>query len=725
VEVPQRSLINLLTSMSKSPGFTADDVLLAVTPVSFDIAALELFLPLVCGGTVVIASREEALDPYLLVNLIFSSGCTVMQATPSTWRQLVNCSRIEVGQSSKVKRSKLKRILCGGETLTSDLANSLFAAGAEVWNMYGPTETTIWSLIHHVRPGEKDLGHIPVGRPIANTAAYILDAQRELLPDGIPGELFLGGMGLAKGYRGRPEQTAERFISVESVGGDRLYRTGDFAVRRADGNIDVLGRIDNQVKVRGHRIELEAVEAAILRHPSVIAAAARAWPESGGGVRLSAYIVPAEGTTTPDLAEIRAYLANSVPDSMIPSEVIPLAAIPLTPHGKIDRKCLPERAAGILKAPSLLTAPSTSEEIRLAAIWTDLLGQKEVGIDDSFFELGGHSILVATLQQRIVAEFGQRIPIVELFQRPTVRRQARLMSGIANGEPALPAGVAAFNARASGSSIFWIHCVQGDLPRAMGNDRSFFSVALTPEDILALGRTPKLQDIAGRIVVKILEIRPLGPYTLGGLCAFGILAYEVASQMLAAGSDVSLLVLLDAPNPAWAQSTDWLTRKLSYVPYGLKRAMRLGLKVSLFYLGERLVKPFAWMKKAELRRTDMRIAEDVIVAAALAYRPRPYDRSVLLLLASERPPRSDYIPGWQKVVRSQLHIQYLHGHHRDLLDKRNVQSVANAIISRLSSTNYEPLMVRSTGSQVDDKSYGAPVFAGGTPTQRDTLSTTT
>jgi amino acid adenylation domain-containing protein len=713
VEISQRSLLNLLTSMRKSPGFCAQDVLLAVTPISFDIAALELFLPLVCGGTVAIASREESLDPYLLTYAIGSSGCTVMQATPSTWRVLVNFGPMGADLSSWAKPPRLRRILCGGETLTPELANGLLTTGAEVWNMYGPTETSIWSLIYLVRPGIKDIEQIPVGCPIANTVAFILDAQRQILPVGIPGELFLGGAGLANGYLGRPEQTAERFIDVESVGGKRLYRTGDFALRRADGNIVVLGRIDNQVKVRGQRIELEAVEAAILRHPHVVSAAARAWPQFGGGMRLSAYVVSVDGATAPNLAEIRAFLANSVPESMIPSEVIPLSAIPLTPHGKIDRHRLPERVAGASEAPSPRAAPSTVEEIRLAAIWSGLLGLTQIGIDQSFFELGGHSILVASLQQRIAAEFGQRIPIVDLFQRHTLGQQARLLSSVARGEPRLWDGVASLNARGPGGGIFWIHSVQSDLANAIGDNRPFFSVMLTPDDIEGLGKAPKLQSIARCISQKILASRPSGPYILGGLCAFGILAYEVASQLLAAGCDVSLLVLLDAPNPAWAQSTDWLTRKLSYVPYGLKRATRLGLKVSLLYLGERLVKPFARMKQAESRLTEMQVVEDIVVAAALAYCPEPYDGSVLLLLASERPPYLDFLPGWQKVVRGRLHAEYLQGHHRDLLDKRNVRNVALAIVSHLRSANHRLQLRSSALSDIDARNYATSVSARG------------
>jgi len=293
VEIQQRSLVNLLAAMQTSPGFGPGDVLLAVTPISFDIAALELFLPIISGGMVVIASREEAQDPYLLEKAIRRSGCTVMQATPATWRTLLLSGWDNARQSSTGNSSRMLRVLCGGEALPRELADRLLAAGAELWNMYGPTETTIWSLIHRVHQGtEKEAGRVPVGRPIANTKAYILDERCQPLPIGVPGELFLGGVGLAKGYRGQPQQTADRFMTVESVGEFRLYRTGDVAVRRADGIIEVLGRTDHQVKIRGHRVELGEIETVLRQNPGVRDALVVASEDNTGSKQLVAYVVP-------------------------------------------------------------------------------------------------------------------------------------------------------------------------------------------------------------------------------------------------------------------------------------------------------------------------------------------------------------------------------------------------------------------------------------------------
>jgi amino acid adenylation domain-containing protein len=687
VEISQRSLVNLLAAMLRTPGFGPEDVFLAVTPISFDIAALELFLPVICGGTVVIASREEAQDPYLLARAISRSGCTVMQATPAAWRTLLLAGWDDARQRSTGNSSRMLRVLCGGEALPRELANRLLATGAELWNMYGPTETTIWSLINRVRLGtEKETDPVSVGRPIANTKAYILDEQRQPLPVGVPGELFLGGVGLAKGYRGQPQQTADRFTTVDSVGGVRLYRTGDIAVRRVDGTVEVLGRTDNQVKVRGYRVELEAVEAAVLRHPHVAAAAARAWPESTGELRLSVYVV-ASGAHAPNLADMRAFLGNSLPDSMIPSDVIPLPAIPLTPHGKVDRARLPAPTGS--ETLPLQTTLCSSEESRLAAIWSDLLGWKEVGLDDNFFDLGGHSLLVAALQQRIAKEFGQRVPVTELFHSPTVRQQAELTQRLVKGDTLMPPGVLALNPHGTRNPIFWVHSLNGKLLKAMGDDQPSVIVSLTAEDVASLGKAPSLQSIAGCHLRKILATQSQGPYTIGGQCAGGILSYEVASQLQTAGHEVSLLVLLDAPNPAYMGARHPLTPKLSHLSYFLKRAERLGLRLSLIYFRERLVKRFARTVRGKSARTEMRINQEMMEAAARAYQPEKYQGKVLLLLATDRPPHENFLPGWQAVVPGNLHVRYVDGHHRELVKPQNLRSVVDAIVSHLTPTTDE------------------------------------
>jgi thioesterase domain-containing protein len=369
---------------------------------------------------------------------------------------------------------------------------------------------------------------------------------------------------------------------------------------------------------------------------------------------------------------------------MIPSDVIPLQAIPLTLHGKVDRARLPVPPASETRPlPSTLCS---SEQARLAAIWVDLLGAKHIGLDDNFFELGGHSLLIAVLQQRIATEFGQRISISELFHCPTVRQQAELMQRLAKGDSGLPPGVLALHPHGTRNNIFWVHHLNGNLPKAIGNDQPFFVVALTSEDILSLGEAPTLQSIAELHVRKILETQSKGPYIVGGQCAGGILAYETAYQLQTSGHEVSVLVLVDAPNLAYLESHDSLTGKVSYLSYLLKRVARLGLRTSSVYLRERLLKRFARTLGAESARTEMRVTQELIEAASRGYQPEKYEGKVLLLLASDRPPHRNFLPGWQAVVPRNLHTHYVDGHHRELEKTQNMQSVADAIVSHLIST---------------------------------------
>jgi thioesterase domain-containing protein len=378
---------------------------------------------------------------------------------------------------------------------------------------------------------------------------------------------------------------------------------------------------------------------------------------------------------------MRAFLGSSLPDSMIPSDVIPLPAIPLTPHGKVDRARLP--GPTVNKTVSMQSTLGSAEEVRLAGIWADLLGRNHIGLDDNFFDLGGHSLLVVALQQRIANHFGRRIPIVELFQNPTVRHQAELARGPIKNVPILPPGVHALRPHGIRNSIFWAHYLGLDLANVMGDDQPFISVGLTAEDVTSLGKTPALQSIAACLLLKILATQPEGPYTIGGMCLGGILAFEIASQLRAAGREVSLLVLLDPPNPSYLDSCDSPTRRLSYLRYIVKRAVKLGPRVSLKYLREHLFKHLPRPMRFGFIRPQMTFAQEIIETAAFEYQPMKYEGKVLLLLASERPPHVNFFPGWQAVVPRSMHMQYVDGHHRDLTKAPYVKGVADAILYHL------------------------------------------
>jgi amino acid adenylation domain-containing protein len=406
VLVPHRAVTNFLASMLETPGLAAGARLAAVTTLSFDIALLELLLPLAAGADIVLASREQARDGHALRRLLEQQQVDTMQATPSTWRLL-----IEAGWRG---HSGFKA-LCGGEPLTAELADELLQRTGQLWNMYGPTETTVWSACGRIEAGQ---GDISIGGPIANTEVWVLDERGELAPIGVIGEICIGGAGVALGYHARPELTAERFVPDRLSGrsGDSLiYRTGDLGRWRSDGRLQCLGRTDFQVKIRGHRIELGEIEAVLVRQPEIQQAVVIATADADG--RLDAYVVARTGHA-PAVNDLRARLAAELPAYMIPSRFNFLPRLPLTPNGKVDRGALANQLAPD-KAPAPLVAgtPRTEHEKQMADLWRELLRVEQVSIYDNFLDLGGHSLLIMRAVARIETQVGVRLsPRVFIFQ---------------------------------------------------------------------------------------------------------------------------------------------------------------------------------------------------------------------------------------------------------------------------------------------------------------------
>jgi amino acid adenylation domain-containing protein len=398
VLVPHRAVVNLLRSMARTPGLRADEALLAVTTLSFDIAVLELLLPLAVGARVVLADHAQARDPDALRALLHTSGATVLQATPTTWRMLL---------ASGWRGSPRLRAFIGGEPLPADLAAQLLPACAEVWNLYGPTETTVWSTCWRVQPQQP----IAIGRPIANTQVWVLDPAGQPCAIGAPGEIHIGGDGVALGYFQRPELSAERFVPdpFSARPGARLYKTGDLGRWRHDGQLEHLGRLDHQVKIRGFRIELGEIESALRAQPAVSQCVASVHSRSADDLRLVAYIVPAPGAPRPDPAALRQALRGRLPDAMVPQHIVLLDALPLLPNGKLDRAALPPPGNEPADPPSHAKLPATDAERRIAAIWRELLGVERVLLTDNFFDLGGHSLLAMRAVVAIEQQLGWRI----------------------------------------------------------------------------------------------------------------------------------------------------------------------------------------------------------------------------------------------------------------------------------------------------------------------------
>jgi amino acid adenylation domain-containing protein len=409
VQVPHRALVNLLFSVRRKPGFGAEDVLVAVTTVCFDTAGVDLWLPLVSGGRLVVAPQEVCTDGRALAGLLEQSGATMLQATPGTWRLLL---------ASGWRGTPGLRILSTGEELPRELANRLLDCTHELWNLYGPTETTIWSSLWEVQAGD---GPVLIGGPVGNTQLHILDGGGQEVPVGVTGEIYIGGDGVATGYLGRPDLTAERFLPdpFSSSPAARMYRTGDLARRRRDGQVVYLGRADDQVKLRGYRIELSEIEQVLRQHPAVTDAVVAVVERQPGDKRLVGYVLYRAADATAGGEDLRAHCATHLPEYMVPSHWVTLDAVPRTPNGKVDRRALPAPALEA-EIRGIYEPPLGEIETKVAEAWKDVLGIDRVGRRDSFFDLGGHSLLAVRLANRIQSGFGVPLPLGIFFKNPTI-----------------------------------------------------------------------------------------------------------------------------------------------------------------------------------------------------------------------------------------------------------------------------------------------------------------
>jgi len=560
VEIPHRALVNLLWAMRDRPGIGSDDVLLAVTTISFDIAALELFLPLIVGARLVIATAGQTLDGRDLLALMDEEHVTILQATPVTWELLIDAGW---------RASPGLKMLCGGEALSRRLADRLLERGRELWNLYGPTETTIWSAAHRVHAG---VGPVLIGGIIANTQFYVVDARGEPVPAGAPGELLIGGDGVATGYLGRDDLTAARFVTDKFAPafGGRLYHTGDIVRMRRPGEFEYLGRTDHQVKLRGFRIELGEIEAAALLNPDVAEAVATIYRPDGAEPALSLYTVPAAACRLPSdlmIEQLRRNLVQTLPGYMQPQFVTLLERLPRTPNGKIDRQTLPAPIPPGRVQPEN-AAPLDATERRLADIWQDVLGLDAIDQDADFFELGGHSLLAARLLVRIEAAFGQKISLASLFKAPNLAAMARLLT---EGDIRQHDFRQVVRLQASGSRTPVIGInntgIYFTVSKRLGPDRPFTALQLFDPSFSRNEMPDSFEAIARQYVILIREVQPNGPYALLGWCVGGALAFEVARQLTEMGETISMLALIDTWAPRYIEDLGRLKGALASHSY--------------------------------------------------------------------------------------------------------------------------------------------------------------
>ena len=694
VQVEHRNLVNFLTSMQREPGIRAEDTLLAVTTLSFDIAGLELFLPLVMGAQVVIASRQEASDANKLLALLQHSKASVMQATPVTWRML-----IEAGWTG----SPELKVLCGGEALPADLAAQLLPRCAELWNMYGPTETTIWSSVYRVTSGRTT---VPIGRPIANTTFHILDAHLQPVPAGVAGELFIGGEGVVRGYLNRSQLSANKFIAdpFSSRAGARLYRTGDLAKRLPDGNVQCLGRTDFQVKLRGFRIELGEIETTLTGHPAIQQAVVILREDVPGEKRLVAYVALRPGLDV-SLAALRAHLQFSVPEYMLPSSFVFLSALPLTPNGKINRNALPKPEHHDTADPSQRMAPLDDVEFLLYKIWTKLLGTEAIGVQDNFFNVGGHSLLAVRMVREVQKLTGKNLPLSLLFKGATIEQLAEL---IQRGEEFPPCPTALEIQAGKGTRPFFAVAPPGAnalgyvaLARHLGKDQPLYK--LQKHALVRPGEpySPEaFEALAAECVRAMREIQPKGPYHVGGMCEGARIAYDMARLLESQGEEVALLVMLDT----WALEHTQIRPlwRLFYYSQRWKRFCR--------WPWEQKKREILAVLKKKLRRMWATRSSDAAAAGPKYgwtqhywpenFVPPGYGGNITVFKRAKQPffYVRDPLLGWGKRTSGAVETVVLHSPHGRILREPYVEEVGKLLLQSLAQLERQEAVKTSSVS---------------------------
>lgn len=539
VEVTHRNLSNFIDGMRRVLKPDASNRYLAVTTITFDIAGLEIYIPLVSGGSVTLASSKAVHNPPQLAKLLRQSRITHMQATPSLWRVLLASPEVNLEDV---------HALVGGESLSAKLAARLKSRSSRVTQFYGPTETTVWSTAYEIE--KVGSAPPPIGHPIVNTQLYVLDEALQPVMTGAIGELFIGGEGVAKGYLNRPELTAERFLPDPfSAKEQRMYRTGDLVRWNDGGALEFVGRADQQIKINGHRLELGEIESQISQFPSVAHAAVAAHRIDEGMVSLAGYVVAADGAKI-DVQALRTFLTSRLPGYMLPSNIMLLEALPLTPNGKLDRKALPipERAVRRLYAE-----PVTPTERKLAALWQQILNLEQVGLHDNFFDLGGDSLRAAELAAVFPSAFDRDLPLGSVFEAPTIAELAAVVERLTGqyADPlslVLPLRTVELHAR---RPLFCVHPIAG-LSLSFSSLLRHLDPRLPVYGLQSRGLCDgaglpgSIEEIAADYLEQIQRIQPRGPYRIIGRSLGGLIAHSMAEQMQAKGLQVELLAMIDS-----------------------------------------------------------------------------------------------------------------------------------------------------------------------------------
>jgi amino acid adenylation domain-containing protein len=695
--IPHRA-INRLVCNPDYVRLDASDVVAQAATIAFDAATFEIWGALLNGARLLLMPRDAVLAPRTFAQLLQARGVTTLWLTTALFNEIVR----EVPDAFR----HLRTLMIGGEALNPGPVRRVLttAPPQRFLNGYGPTETTTFATTHRITAVAENATSVPIGRPIANTTVYVLDERCEPTPIGVCGELYIGGDGLAIGYHARPELTAQRFVAhpFSSEPGARLYRTGDLVRWLPDGTIDFVGRRDQQVKIRGFRIELGEIESALGQHPAVREALVTTRRTANDALTLVAYLLPVSHLdVAPTCREFRHFLETRLPSYLIPSAFVVVDAFPITANGKVDHAALPEPDASCIVGAQDYEAPRNETESRLAQLWQDVLDLPAVGIHDEFFAVGGHSLLAVRLFTRIEAQFGRSLSLASLFQAPTIAQQAALLTA---GEPAVaPAWSSLVPLQTAGDRpvLYCVHHGYGDLTgyhelvRHLGDDQPIFGLQArgidgTEEPL------ERIEDMAAHYIREIQRQRPHGPYHLTGFSLGGVIAFEMARQLRAAGHEVGMLALLDTYAPIFfrkerdhgrqslfSEVASVAANILRVAPEDRWRYTRNKSRAAQGRLRGMFRRPEveACTEDEGRLRAAIRRVEAASRKALAEYEPSAYDGSAVLFRAHEREVAVGYDPvlWWREVVHGSVEVIEIPGDHHAIIQEPGVRLLTSRL----------------------------------------------
>ena len=677
VMIEHQGVLNTVVDVNRRFAVGPEDRVLALSALSFDLSVYDLFGTVEAGGTIVIPGAGLTREPALLAEWAVRTGVTVWNSVPALMEMLVD----HLEARAEPLPPSLRLVLLSGDWIPVHLPGRIAALspGVRVVSLGGATEASIWSILHLIGTVDPARPSIPYGRPMRNQRFHVLDERLEPCPEHTPGQLYIGGLGLARGYWGDEEKTAASFLRHPRTG-ERLYRTGDLGRWLPDGEIEFLGREDFQVKIQGYRIELGEIETVLARQPGVRSAVVLALGEKHGHKRLATFVVPAQAEEPPAAEELRHGLQETLPAYMIPASILLLPELPLNANGKVDRGALALLGTPGATDRRAVRPPGNEVEITLLRIWEEVLATSPLGVDEDFFDLGGDSVLAVRLMGQIQRELGRDLPLATLFERGTIERLADLLA-----EDAAPsAGGALVRIRPTGTEppFFCVHPVGGsvlcyvDLARRLGAERPFYGLQVPTTPRRASAPLDRIEALASRYVAAVREVQPAGPYRLGGWSMGGVVAFAMALQLRDAGEEVALLVLVDAGAPSGAPDgeLDDSTLRAAFAEDLARLAGGQPPEIGAGELG----------RLYEVYRTNL--------SAMLRYEPDSYAGDIVLLHAAGEnagAEPADPTLGWSRVVAGRLTSEPIPGDHYTIMREPGVDVMAERLRAHLDASIQE------------------------------------